>query len=165
MRDLSARYWRGLAVAVLAVFLAAAAGVAVAATFVDVPSTSPFKEDIDWAVDAGIATGFPDDTFRPRDPVNRQQAARWFRTYNAGTELVSVTVNAPPAATAFTRNVSCPAGSRVLSGGGHMSDSGLYLSDSWPLAETIWSVTWRTLDGGSASPSQFTVWALCGIET
>jgi S-layer homology domain len=39
--------------------------------------TSPFEEEIINIANAGIATGFPDGTFRPRDPVNRQQFAAW----------------------------------------------------------------------------------------
>lgn len=150
-----------LAAAIVAT-LGVGIGAVTATTFTDVPDSHPHKEHIDWLVDNGIATGFDDGTFRPADPVTRGQAARWFHVYNGTAQLVSDTVNAPAAATAFTRNVACPAGDRVLGGGGHMSDSGLYLSDSYPLTAEIWSVTWRTVSGGTATPSQFTVWALCG---
>lgn len=40
-------------------------------------STSPFATEIDNITDAGCASGFPDDTFRPQDLVKRQQFAYW----------------------------------------------------------------------------------------
>jgi hypothetical protein len=56
---------------------AAALGVGVASAFTDTAS-SPFATEIDNIANAGIATGFPDDTYRPRDAVNRQQMAAFF---------------------------------------------------------------------------------------
>ncbi|MCC5954288.1 MAG: S-layer homology domain-containing protein [Acidimicrobiia bacterium] len=43
--------------------------------FTDVPATHPFCAEITWMVDEGITTGFPDDTFRPTNPISRQAAA------------------------------------------------------------------------------------------
>jgi hypothetical protein len=50
---------------------------AAGATFNDVPSESQFAEHIESVQEAGIATGFPDGTFRPTNALNRQQAAAW----------------------------------------------------------------------------------------
>jgi len=51
------------------------------AQFSDVLADHPFAAEIAWLVDEGIATGFPDDTFRPTQPVTRQAVAaflyRW----------------------------------------------------------------------------------------
>lgn len=44
-------------------------------TFPDVATTSAFHTEVANVVGAGIATGFPDGTYRPTDPVNRQQMA------------------------------------------------------------------------------------------
>ena len=49
---------------------------AVAASFSDVPSTHIFYSYITELSDAGIVSGFPDGTFRPDDPVTRQQMAK-----------------------------------------------------------------------------------------
>ena len=41
--------------------------------FVDVPASAAYNEALDWAKDEGLVTGFANNTFRPRDPVNRGQ--------------------------------------------------------------------------------------------
>jgi hypothetical protein len=43
--------------------------------FTDVPSTNPFCAHIERVATLGIALGFVDGTFRPADPVNREQMA------------------------------------------------------------------------------------------
>lgn len=40
------------------------------------PSTWNYAA-IEWAVENGVASGFPDDTFRNGDPLNRAQAVMW----------------------------------------------------------------------------------------
>jgi len=50
------------------------------ATFSDVRQGHPFYEEIDWLVDEGITTGYPDGTFRPGGVVGRgAMAAFLFR--------------------------------------------------------------------------------------
>lgn len=46
-------------------------------TFTDVRPESEFAEHISNVQEAGIASGFPDGSFHPRDNLNRQQAAAW----------------------------------------------------------------------------------------
>jgi titin len=41
-------------------------------TFRDVRHAHPFLEEIEWAVDAGVTTGYSDGTYRPSAPVTRQ---------------------------------------------------------------------------------------------
>ena len=53
-----------------------ALGAVAAADFVDTGS-SPFATEIENVADAGCASGFAGNTFRPRDPVTRQQFAAW----------------------------------------------------------------------------------------
>jgi hypothetical protein len=75
---------RSRAVAVVAVLAALAGlggvlgGAALAEhRFTDVDDESVFHDDIDDFTDAGCALGYPGNTFRPTDPVNRQQMARF----------------------------------------------------------------------------------------
>lgn len=44
-------------------------------TFTDVPASWLFFNEVEWLADAGIATGYPDGTFRPHEPVNRDSMA------------------------------------------------------------------------------------------
>lgn len=44
-------------------------------TFPDVPATWPFFAEIEWLLDEGITTGYPDGTFRPMQPVTRDAMA------------------------------------------------------------------------------------------
>ncbi len=46
--------------------------------FSDVPTTHPFYKEISWMRDQGITTGYPDGTFRPNAPVNRDAMAAFF---------------------------------------------------------------------------------------
>lgn len=47
------------------------------ASFTDVPAENQFAESVTRVQESGIATGFADGSFRPREPINRQQAAAW----------------------------------------------------------------------------------------
>jgi hypothetical protein len=47
------------------------------ASFVDVPMGHPFFVPISWLAEAGITSGFPDNTFRPADLITRQALAAW----------------------------------------------------------------------------------------
>ena len=50
---------------------------AAGATFNDVPTENRFAEHITSVQEAGIASGYSDGSFRPTNPLNRQQAAAW----------------------------------------------------------------------------------------
>lgn len=71
---ISTRWAAALAAGTL---VTAGLGGAAYAAFNDVPQSSEFAEHIGNVQEAGIATGFPDGTFRPRNTLNRQQAAAW----------------------------------------------------------------------------------------
>lgn len=43
------------------------------------------SKDMQWAIDVGLFVGYPDGTFKPRDPLTREQAATLFHKY---TELI-----------------------------------------------------------------------------
>ncbi|MCC5952063.1 MAG: S-layer homology domain-containing protein [Acidimicrobiia bacterium] len=51
------------------------------ASFTDVPLDHPFSDAIEWAVEVGITTGFPDGTFKPTDSVSRQAMAAFLYRY------------------------------------------------------------------------------------
>jgi hypothetical protein len=50
-------------------------------SFVDVPSSHPFEEDIDWWVSSGQADGYTSGEFRPGAPVTRQAAAAFLMRF------------------------------------------------------------------------------------
>ncbi|WP_432396167.1 S-layer homology domain-containing protein [Pseudarthrobacter sp. L19] len=53
-----------------------------APTFVDVPAGSQFYNEIRWLASKGMTTGWPDGTFRPGNPVNRDAMAAFLYRYN-----------------------------------------------------------------------------------
>lgn len=57
--------------------------------FTDVPEEHPFHDEIAAVAQAGITTGYPDDTYRPSDPVTRQAMAAFL---GRGLSSVSVAV-------------------------------------------------------------------------
>lgn len=50
--------------------------------FADVPGDHLFHDEIVWAADQGIVSGYDDGTFRPLDPVTRQAAAAFVHRAN-----------------------------------------------------------------------------------
>jgi hypothetical protein len=53
----------------------------------DVPTENAFHDDVGAFTEAGCGTGYPDGTFRPTQPVLRQQAARFLRA--CGTRIAN----------------------------------------------------------------------------
>ncbi len=49
--------------------------------FSDVPQNHAFRDAITWAAREGITQGWPDGTFRPREPVSRQAAMAFLHRY------------------------------------------------------------------------------------
>ena len=52
-----------------------------AAPFSDVPSSKWYAEEVAWAYESGIASGYADGTFKPDQPVSRQELACFFERY------------------------------------------------------------------------------------
>ena len=50
-------------------------------SFVDVPRSSVFRAQIEWLSQSGITTGYRDRTFRPSQPVLREQMAAFLYRY------------------------------------------------------------------------------------
>ena len=137
-------------------------------THSDVSNANPFHDEIAWLTDPDhqIATGFPDGTFHPQEPVKRQQLAFWLANYNSQFEVVFAesipTINGD---TSLVASVTCPSGSRVLGGGGRSSYVGQYIEDSYPSSDATWTVRWRKADGSNFGAG-FTslAYAICGPE-
>src|SRR4029450_7602496 len=89
----------------------------------------PSPADISWAADNDLVTGFPGNKFRPADPVSRQALAAILHRYN--NELEIVHHGGSFAGVSFTTNsANCPAGKRALAGGGSITTSDMYLTDT-----------------------------------
>jgi S-layer homology domain len=90
------------------VIVAAIAGAAGAAwathTFPDVSNGSAFHTEVGNVQGAGIVTGFPDGTFRPLDPINRQQVAGWLN--RTGTRVAFGQGSATAMVVNVTQNVA-----------------------------------------------------------
>ena len=79
------------AVALVTSLVVGAASFAVAShQWPDVDTGNAFHEAIDNFSDAGCATGFPDGTFRGRDPVRRQQMARFINACGGRVETATI---------------------------------------------------------------------------
>jgi hypothetical protein len=53
-------------------------------TFTDYSPGAPFYLQVEWLAAAGIASGYPDGTFRPGEPVTRQQMANFMYNFAVG---------------------------------------------------------------------------------
>lgn len=138
--------------------------VAVADSFSDVPGSSPFIDDVDWLTDHDIASGFPDGTFRPTEPINRQQASRWLRNYNSGFHIVTATIDPGPS-DQFEATVDCPAGERALMGAGGVAGGlDLTLADSYPNETFQWLVRYDAPGNATVDPTQIQAIVLCGPD-
>jgi hypothetical protein len=60
--------------------------------FLDVSPDSPHNEDIGYAVEYGVTSGYFDGTYRPEDPVTRQQMASFVMRASAEDPVVSVLI-------------------------------------------------------------------------
>ncbi|WP_084039586.1 S-layer homology domain-containing protein [Demequina sp. NBRC 110053] len=55
--------------------MVSASSTAAAPTFSDVPSGTPFAQEIEWLASQAISTGYADGTFRPHQPITRDAMA------------------------------------------------------------------------------------------
>lgn len=157
------RRWTGatLAVAVAgAAVVGGTAGAFAATSFTDVAPTHPFKADIDWAVASGIANGYADNTFKPNSAVTRAQMTAFVHRHNESFEVVPVVVN-PGTSSTWTVTSTCPPGKVAVAGGGHVYETEIMMTDSYPVAGTAWRVIWESDDSTPRDPSRLDVWALC----
>ena len=90
-------------------------------TFVDYPPSSTYYEQVEWMADEEIASGFPDGTFRPQEPVKRQQMANFL--YNLAGQPTFVppsnanrTFSDYPANSTYYKQVEWMAAEEVASG-------------------------------------------------
>lgn len=69
----------------------------------------------------------------------------------------------PGPSTVFFVSATCPTGYRALAGGGHTSNSDLFITDAYRDTGNprIWYTRWETENNGSQDPSDVTTVALC----
>jgi hypothetical protein len=128
--------------------------------FPDVPNSSPFHADIDWAVDHAIVNGYADGKFHPADPVSRQAATAMLHRYNGQFQIVFAPSLPYSGATEVNGSATCPAGSRALAGAGNTSSFNMFLTDIIVIGDHV-NVRWETDDNATASGNA-NVWVLCG---
>lgn len=68
-------------VATLAAAVTATTTKAHAATYTDIQPGTPFYAEITWAANKNLISGYPDGTFKPDEPIDRQSFARAAYTY------------------------------------------------------------------------------------
>lgn len=89
-------------------------------SFSDVPPSSQFYKEIEWAKSVGITTGYPDGTYRPLDPVSRDaMAAFLFRSRDHRDFVPPSTptfVDVTPASDQFYREIEWMADAGVSTG-------------------------------------------------
>lgn len=158
------------AIAVTALLVALGRPVTASDRFPDVASGSAFHDEVGWLTDPDhpIATGFPDGTFRPREDINRQQAAFWFANYND-----SLTVHTSntriTGSSDFRTGVDCPAGKRPLVGWGDVVANGkaviigMDAHNRVGLDDVDWYVDWDP--AGTVSQLTVDTFVLCAPET
>lgn len=113
----------------LTICLGVAGANAATASFTDVPPEHRYAESMTRIQESGIATGFPDGTFRGTDGLNRQQAAAWIDRsasrvgldINGGLPIGPTLTAAQPSAVVSTLEMISPAAS---TGGGWVTIQG-----------------------------------------
>lgn len=70
-----------------------------APTFTDVAPSNQFYNEIRWLAAQGISTGYPDGTFRPLAPVNRDAMAAFLYRYNGKPAVPSTAPTFPDVST------------------------------------------------------------------
>lgn len=53
-------------------------------SFPDAPSSGPFADAVEWLGCAGVSSGYPDGTYRPRRTISRGEAARFLYNLEGG---------------------------------------------------------------------------------
>jgi hypothetical protein len=149
----------------VATLVGATAGIVFSATaaiashqFPDVPTSHPLHDNIDWAVDNKVATGYSDGKFRPGEHVTRGQLSGWFRR-SAGLPKIIHDPGSMTAATEGNNTVTCPSGTRPIAGGGSTSAFNLMLTDL-TISSTSVSTRWET-DNNAAATATLDTWATC----
>lgn len=136
-------------------------GTALAAvTFSDVGPTHPFRNEIGWLTEHGIANGYPDGTFRGGDPVSRQAMAAFLARANSAIYLAQADTD-PPIGVRFAGEATCRPGDRALAGGGWINYGEITIAESYPLNTDTWHIGFESDGDAIKDPSILRVWVLC----
>lgn len=136
--DPSMRHKWVLAASLLLAFAAGAGLTLVIAYFPDVPPDHFAYDDINWALENGITTGFPDGTFRPEEYVTRAQMAAFM--HRLAGMLVAAGVHVVkdpfgnPAIDRWFNNVNGVTPILAKTTDGYAIDVGFDVSKRYPLA-------------------------------
>jgi hypothetical protein len=135
-------------------------------TFTDTP---PWIEaHADWLAANSIATGYPDDSFRPNDSITRGQSAFWLGNYNDAIEIVEESTD-PGSSDLFLAKADCPGGKRPVAGGGYVDGvSDVFVTASFPAGPPTperYVVFWESEGDVAVDPTEIVVWALCAPGT
>lgn len=150
-----------LALTVIAASVGGVASWAADGAFSDVPPTHVFYEEINWAANHGVVTGYGDGTFKPGIAVSRGAAAAYLSRYNETFRLEKTSFD-PGSNQAWIGIASCDPGERALAGGGAISMGSISITDSNPLPEgDAWRVRWESDNDAIVDPSGIEVLALC----
>lgn len=155
----ASRLWRRVAVGLVALALLVPGVVLASHQFTDVPTSHTFHNDIDWLADAGVTGGCGSGRFCPNASVTRGQMAAFMHRLSNEFEVVETTTD-PGSSTAFAAIATCPAGKRVLAGGGRTDQVNLFITDSAPDG-AAWAVRWETDNNAAIDPGSLEVFALC----
>ncbi|MBQ8524695.1 MAG: S-layer homology domain-containing protein [Clostridia bacterium] len=74
-------------------------------TFSDVKKNAWYAEAVAWAVSSELATGYPDNTFRPNNPILRQELAKMFVSF---LDYMKITKKAAPLVDSFADSARFP---------------------------------------------------------
>jgi hypothetical protein len=98
-------------------------------------------------------------TYRPNDPVSRGQMTAFLRRLSGEFEIAHTSVN-PGSSGTFSGSATCPGDKPAIAGGGHTSNTNLFVTDSWPSGSS-WFVRWESDNDVAQDPTAVEVWALC----
>jgi hypothetical protein len=130
--------------------------------FSDVPESSQFHIQIGWMAQHGIASGYPDGTYRPGQAVSRQAMAAFMSRFNDAFVVRQSSLH-PGSGSTHTHTTECEAGERAIAGGGFNSSGNTFITENRPFASggSGWTVVWETEGNVLQDPFTLTVWALC----
>jgi hypothetical protein len=116
--------------------------------FNDVPSSSPFYGDVQWLVDQGVTTGYPDGGFHPAAAVSRQAMAAFLYKLTNPAQSAPACASAPftdvPASNQFCGDIAWLVGQKITGG---YADGGFHPAD--PVSRQAMAAFLHRLNGGA----------------
>jgi hypothetical protein len=158
-RKVTTRRLRRVAVGLLAVALLVPGVVLASHQFTDVPNSHIFHNDIDWLADSGVTGGCGGGNFCPNASVTRGQMAAFMHRLSNEFEIFLTSTNPGPGTT-FFKDATCPAGMRVVAGGGGSDRVDVFMTSSRPNINS-WRVEFATDNNAIKDPDTIEAYVLC----